>query len=430
MWQNRARAQTMSRTIFYPIVKVGASNAFGTPAIAALTILGVFLDEVGIFHEGMDAFKHGFTNRKCCAGVNQYTDGSDENAESGRDQPHSQEGIGHLLSAAVVAWNQGINLFIHGNNRLVTGFEYTAKCNLGYKVPYYPFKRECHGDCYPDGVSKINRANFSPIYEMTDHFHLANQSAQYCTMVYLQYAPEHTNQDHPGLGTLTFRREMLGIKSQTITFPQLPNKTVNEPDSQPGATASSFRPIVYSSSNPTVATITDESEIHLESGGFVTINASQLGDATYRAAPIASQTLMVTLTLCQRVEAQNFNAQSDVQTEITVDVDGDKNLSFFDAGDWTAYDALDFGAVGTITLDIRFAIRDAISTIQMRLGSPVGIIVGTCSLPAIRGCQNWKTNSFIISRVIGIQNVYFVYGCRVNLNWFRFGSTDPENNIE
>jgi hypothetical protein len=429
LWSNKTRAQTMFRNIFYPIVTVGNSNGFGTPAIAALTIFGVFLDDTDMLNEGIEAFKYGFTNPKGCAGVTQYIDESGENAESGRDQPHSQGSIGHLLAAAVVAWNQGVNLFTYGNNRLVTGFEYTAKYNLGYTVPYHPFKHHCNGHTYPNGISKANRARFSLIYEMTSYFDLVSQPAPYCKMVYLQYAPERTQQDHPGLGTLTFRRETIGVRSQFITFPNLPNKRVKDPDFDPGASVSSSLPVVYSSSNPTVATITDAGKIHLEGGGSVTIFAYQLGDVIYATAPIAFQTLMVTLDAYQRVEAANFNLQSGVETEITKDVDGDLNLSFIDAGDWTAYNAMDFGTTGTTILNVRYAIREAASTIQTRLGSPTGTLIGTCNLPSTGDFQTWKTNLCSISAMTGIHNVYFVYGKGLNLNWFRFDTITLENII-
>ncbi len=60
-------------------------------------------------------------------------------AESGRDQPHAQGGIAHLLETAVSAYNQKVNIFHEYNNRLALGFEYTTKYNLGHDVPCHPF---------------------------------------------------------------------------------------------------------------------------------------------------------------------------------------------------------------------------------------------------------------------------------------------------
>ena len=80
-------------------------------------------------------------------------------AESGRDQPHAQGGIAHLLETAVSAYNQKVNIFHEYNNRLSLGFEYTAKYNLGRDVPYHPFEDPCHLNIWPKGISAINRGH-------------------------------------------------------------------------------------------------------------------------------------------------------------------------------------------------------------------------------------------------------------------------------
>ena len=59
--------------------------------------------------------------------------------ESGRDQQHTQLGLGHLAEACEVAWNQGLDLYGESDNRLLKGFEYTARYNLDQDVPFVPY---------------------------------------------------------------------------------------------------------------------------------------------------------------------------------------------------------------------------------------------------------------------------------------------------
>jgi len=80
--------------------------------------------------------------------------------------------------------------------------------------------------------------------------------------------------------------------SQNITFASLSNVTYGSADFDAGATASSSLPVSYSSSNTSVATIV-AGQIHIIGAGSTTISADQSGDATYAAAPTASQSLQV-----------------------------------------------------------------------------------------------------------------------------------------
>jgi hypothetical protein len=222
---NVARAKSWFRDVVYPRVKNGASANWGTSCMAGIMSMSVFCDDREMFNTAVDAYKHGFVVNSSlkdgCCGVTQYIDATGEDAESGRDQGHSQGGIAHLLEVAMVAWNQGVNLVTYnddynvrdygasGANRLFIGFEYTAKYNLGNDVPYHPFFEYCNDvTIYPAGVSAKGRGNFSPIWEMAVHlFKGVGLDPIYGRQILESpgYAPEKTNSDHPGLGTLMFR---------------------------------------------------------------------------------------------------------------------------------------------------------------------------------------------------------------------------------
>ncbi|WP_207428546.1 LamG-like jellyroll fold domain-containing protein [Pedobacter sp. SYSU D00535] len=81
-------------------------------------------------------------------------------------------------------------------------------------------------------------------------------------------------------------------KNQTITFSSIGEKTLGEPDFQISATASSGLPVVFHSSDSTVATVTN-GLVQLLKKGVTTITASQPGNDVYGAAPSVSHILVV-----------------------------------------------------------------------------------------------------------------------------------------
>jgi hypothetical protein len=81
--------------------------------------------------------------------------------------------------------------------------------------------------------------------------------------------------------------------TQTISFPALTVKKYGDADFKAGAKASSGLAIVYTSSNPNVATIVNDSVIHITGVGTAIITASQSGNGMYDAAANVTQTLTV-----------------------------------------------------------------------------------------------------------------------------------------
>jgi photosystem II stability/assembly factor-like uncharacterized protein len=79
---------------------------------------------------------------------------------------------------------------------------------------------------------------------------------------------------------------------QTITFNTLASKTFGDASFVLSASASSSLPITYSSSDPTVVSISGNIGIILKAG-TVTITASQEGDDTFNPAPEIQQTLTI-----------------------------------------------------------------------------------------------------------------------------------------
>ncbi len=96
------------------------------------------------------------------------------------------------------------------------------------------------------------------------------------------------NAAQPVMRTLTITKA-----SQTISFNDLPQKTINDADFDLTASASSSLPVVFESSNPNVATINGNT-VSIVGVGQTTITASQGGNDIYNAASSILRTLTVT----------------------------------------------------------------------------------------------------------------------------------------
>ena len=88
--------------------------------------------------------------------------------ESGRDQAHTQGGIGHLASACEIGWHQGLDMYGFANRRLLKGFEYTARYNSGGAVPF-AVNYDRTGKYNFQALSALSRYRLAPMYEMVWH---------------------------------------------------------------------------------------------------------------------------------------------------------------------------------------------------------------------------------------------------------------------
>jgi mucin-19 len=96
-----------------------------------------------------------------------------------------------------------------------------------------------------------------------------------------------------GSSSFTINISVAPLTPQTITFAPLSVKAYGDPDFDPGATSTNNAiPIVYTSSNTSVATIVN-GEIHITGAGTSTITASQPGSTAYAAANPVPQLLTV-----------------------------------------------------------------------------------------------------------------------------------------
>lgn len=196
--------------IFLPVCK----KFYDTPAytngnwgpIVTKTYMSaaIYFNNRAMYKKAVDFFYNAHDNGTICNYISATTG---QIQESGRDQGHSQLGLGALATVCQIAWNQGNDLYSAYDNRLLKGFEYVAKYNLGSDdIPFTTWK-DITGK-YSDWtvISPKSRGHFIPIYEMVyNHYvRLKGLAMPYTSQVIEKIRPEGYDRDQPGFGTLLY----------------------------------------------------------------------------------------------------------------------------------------------------------------------------------------------------------------------------------
>ena len=160
---DQAQFEKMLRGVFYPVIKdfhPSANGNWDASMLQTMLAMGVYLDDQAMFDRGVEYYLYGKGN----GAVRNYFKPSGQCQESGRDQGHTQMGLDFLACTCEIAWNQGIDLYSAYENRLLKGFDYTAKYNLGFDVPYEPY-RSFEGRYHYKSISDDSRGRLRPMYE-------------------------------------------------------------------------------------------------------------------------------------------------------------------------------------------------------------------------------------------------------------------------
>lgn len=164
-WPEKKQKQfrKMMLEIWYPVIEDFHPSANGNwdASMMQLVIgMGVHLDDQKLIDRSVDYFRNGKGN----GAIGNYFNEFGECQESGRDQNHTQMGLEFLSNTCQTAWIQGIDLYSEKDNRLLKGFEYTAKYNLGENVPYERY-RSFDGRYDYKEISDVSRGRLRPMYE-------------------------------------------------------------------------------------------------------------------------------------------------------------------------------------------------------------------------------------------------------------------------
>ena len=233
--QEAKKCEESFKKAWYPTIQHYAYFANGNWETAALQTnmaIAVFCNDRELFESTVKYSVNGAGNGSIPHMI-VYPSGQCQ--ETTRAQHYAQLGIGLLTGAAEIAWNQGVDLYGWNDNRILKGFEYTAKYGLGEEVPFQTYldrtgKYGLGGrhQNYTE-ISTVSRGRFWPIFErIQNHYtNRRNISAPYSSKVVKIKRPEGHSSDYVGHGTLTHWRNPIKA-TKPVLSPGVPSGLINQ----------------------------------------------------------------------------------------------------------------------------------------------------------------------------------------------------------
>lgn len=199
----------MIRNVFLPVMenfyhrKPYTNGNWGPIVTKAYMAAAILWDNEEMYDKAVDFYLHANDNGT----IAHYISGNTgQIQESGRDQGHCMLGIGALATVCEIAWQQGDDLYSALDNRLMKGFEYVAKYNLGYNVPFAVWKDVTGKYSNWTEISDKGRGRYMPVFEMVYNHFVIRKGMQmpYTEKVLQQIRPEGYDRDQPAFGSLLF----------------------------------------------------------------------------------------------------------------------------------------------------------------------------------------------------------------------------------
>jgi glucosylceramidase len=129
------------------------------------------------------------------------------------------------------------------------------------------------------------------------------------------------------------------------------------------------------------------------------------------------------------IEAESFDDQSGVAVQGCSDGSGcGLSIGYTDSGDYVSWNRVHFGD-GAESVSVRVASHSSGGTLELRLDSANGPLVGTVQIGGTGGWDNWTTLTAPITGASGIHSLYLVFrgdppetavSGIANLNWITF----------
>lgn len=211
---NEADTRTVSRMfreVFLPVLQEFVTRApyangnWGGSVNKMMMAIGIFTDDEELYNQSIDFFYHSRDN----GSLPNYVDATGQCQETGRDQAHCMLGLGVLAELAECAWKQGDDLYAALDNRLLKGYEYLSKVNLGYQdVPFRVWKDATGKYDNWQTVAEAALGQFRSVFEIAYNHYTVRRGLPmpYTEKVIRRIRPEGAGWtcDNPGFGTLLF----------------------------------------------------------------------------------------------------------------------------------------------------------------------------------------------------------------------------------
>src|SRR5690606_17434670 len=108
----------------------------------------------------------------------------------------------------------------------------------------------------------------------------------------------------------------------------------------------------------------------------------------------------------ERVEAESFHSMQGVQI---VTAGTGQAVGYIDNGDWIRFNDVEFGTLGAYSVTASVASGGIGGTIEFRLNSTTGTLVGSMTVPVTGGWNNYITRTANISGATGTNDLYLVF---------------------
>lgn len=202
--------EAMFQNVFQPVLSKFFQTApytngnWGAAAAKAQLSFGIFLNDRKLYEDAIDFFYHGNDN----GSLPNYIAESGQSQEAGRDQQHAMLGVSCLADMAEVAWTQGDDLYGALDNRIMKGYEYIAKSNLGYDVPFVKWKDITGKYSHLSTFGKGGMGRFRSVFEIAYNHYVVRKGLEmpYTKIVLGLVRPEGPGVacDNTGFGSLLY----------------------------------------------------------------------------------------------------------------------------------------------------------------------------------------------------------------------------------
>ena len=127
----------------------------------------ICMADTTMYRAAVDYYLHAYDN----GSLPHYIGETGQCQETGRDQGHTQLGLEAIADICEMAWQQGDDLWGALDNRLMKGFEYTARYNLGNDVPFETWTDLTGLYCDWTEPGQMGRGKLRDIYQKPyDHY--------------------------------------------------------------------------------------------------------------------------------------------------------------------------------------------------------------------------------------------------------------------
>ncbi|WP_406683690.1 carbohydrate-binding protein [Seonamhaeicola sp. MEBiC1930] len=120
------------------------------------------------------------------------------------------------------------------------------------------------------------------------------------------------------------------------------------------------------------------------------------------------------------IRSECFDSMSGIQAQ-------GGHIGFIENGDWAAYNNIDLTNIDLSSVRVNTSSKTSGGTIEVRLDSLTGTLLGTVSVSGTGNWTNWDVVEGNITNVSGVHDLYFVFvggsGYLFNIDWISFQGT-------